>query len=199
MFFTFDDGGVSFYRPIADLLEQQGYRGHFFITTARIGTTGFLTKVQIRELHLRGHVIGSHSATHPTRMATLTADQLREEWTTSVNALQDIVGEPLPVASVPGGYYSRMVAETARDAGIRVLFNSEPTASVGSVDDCLVIGRYVIRRGNNPELSAGFAAGRFLPRFQQSLEWKAKGIAKSVGGTAYLKLRRTLFGDQRLP
>ena len=33
---TFDDGGVSFHHPIADLLEQRGWRGHFFITTDRI-------------------------------------------------------------------------------------------------------------------------------------------------------------------
>src|SRR5215468_3611624 len=47
---TFDDGGVSFYHPIADLLEARGRRGAFFITTDRIGTPGFLTGEQIREL-----------------------------------------------------------------------------------------------------------------------------------------------------
>src|SRR6266550_927052 len=34
---TFDDGGASFHHPIADLLEARGWRGHFFITTGRIG------------------------------------------------------------------------------------------------------------------------------------------------------------------
>src|SRR5437899_2158462 len=38
VFFTFDDGGVSFHDPIADMLEERGWRGHFFITTDRIGT-----------------------------------------------------------------------------------------------------------------------------------------------------------------
>ena len=69
---TFDDGGVSFHHPIADLLERRGWRGHFFITTDRIGMPGFLTEAQLRELHRRGHIIGSHSCSHPTRMGTLT-------------------------------------------------------------------------------------------------------------------------------
>src|ERR1035437_3386025 len=47
---TFDDGGVSFHHPIADLLESRGWRGHFFITTDPIGTPGFLTEPQCGEL-----------------------------------------------------------------------------------------------------------------------------------------------------
>src|SRR5437016_300230 len=68
VFLTFDDGGISALHPTADLLERHGWRGHFFITTDRIGTPGFLSAAQVRELHARGHVIGSHSASHPTRM-----------------------------------------------------------------------------------------------------------------------------------
>src|SRR5436853_3790191 len=46
---TFDDGGASFHHPIADLLEAHGWRGHFFITTGRIGTPGFLANADIRD------------------------------------------------------------------------------------------------------------------------------------------------------
>src|SRR5271166_5919496 len=55
---TFDDGGATAFRPIADLLEERGWRGHFFITTDRIGTPGFVTAWQIQELRKRGHQIG---------------------------------------------------------------------------------------------------------------------------------------------
>src|SRR3954451_6466974 len=76
---TFDDGGVSFHHPIAGLLEERGWRGHFFITTDRIGTPGFLSEAQVRELYERGHVVGSHSCSHPTRMAALTRAELDRE------------------------------------------------------------------------------------------------------------------------
>jgi peptidoglycan/xylan/chitin deacetylase (PgdA/CDA1 family) len=192
VFLTFDDGGTSALHPTADLLERFGWRGHFFVTTKRIGTPGFLSAAEVRELHQRGHVIGSHSASHPPRMAALPPGELDREWSESVATLSDIAGEPVRVASVPGGYYSNDVARSAKAAGIEVLFTSEPTTAAGVVDGCLILGRYVIQRGMAPEWSAAFAAGRRGKRWRQTVIWKTKRIAKAVGGTAYLKLRRAI-------
>ncbi|MGO9259634.1 MAG: polysaccharide deacetylase family protein [Bryobacteraceae bacterium] len=193
VFLTFDDGGVSCHAPIAGMLEQLGWRGHFFITTSRIGTPGFLGEAQLRDLHRRGHVIGSHSHSHPTRMAALAPDRMESEWRQSLGRLADILGEPVKVASVPGGYYSRLVGRTAAAAGIEVLFNSEPTAAVCLTDGCLVLGRYVVKRGMGPEWAAGFAAGRLGPRWRQTALWKAKRVAKALGGAAYLKVRQAIL------
>ena len=193
VFLTFDDGGIGAVHPTADLLEKFGWRGHFFITTGRIGTPGFLGPDGVRELHRRGHVIGSHSATHPTRMAALARTEIDREWRESLARLSEITGERVKVASVPGGYYSRAVAESAASAGIEVLFNSEPTAESSEVQGCLLLGRYVVQRGMGPEWSAGFAAGRRGPRWRQTALWKAKQVAKSLGGEAYLRLRRAIL------
>ena len=57
---TFDDGGSSALAA-AHALERRGWRGHFFVTTGRIDTPGFLTAAQVRELAERGHTVGSHS------------------------------------------------------------------------------------------------------------------------------------------
>ena len=190
---TFDDGGASFHHPIADLLEARGWRGHFFITTDRIGTPGFLTEAELRDLHRRGHVIGSHSASHPTRMAALSRAQLDAEWSTSIARLSDLLGERVTVASVPGGYYSREVGGRAAAAGIAKLFTSEPTAAVGSLDGCLVFGRYVVQRGMDPAWSAGFASGGAAYCWRQTALWKAKRIAKMLGGNAYLKAREAIL------
>jgi peptidoglycan/xylan/chitin deacetylase (PgdA/CDA1 family) len=190
---TFDDGGVSFHHPIADLLEGRGWRGHFFITTDRIGTPGFLSEGEVRDLHRRGHVIGSHSCSHPTRMAALSRAELDREWRESVVRLSALVGEPVKVASVPGGYYSRAVGEAAAAAGIEVLFTSEPTAQAGMLNGCMVLGRYVIQRGMAPEWSGGFAAGRPAQCWRQTALWKAKRVAKTVGGSGYLKLRQAIL------
>jgi peptidoglycan/xylan/chitin deacetylase (PgdA/CDA1 family) len=194
LFLTFDDGGVSAYDPIAPMLERHGWRGHFFITTDRIGQAGFVTREQIRELRLRGHVIGSHSCSHPTRMSALPREELMREWSASVALLSDILGEAATVGSVPGGYYSRAVAKTAAACGIRKLFNSEPTMHSISLDGCLVLGRYFVQRGMGPEISAGFAAGRFGPRAKQSALWAVKKAAKAVGGEAYLRVMRRVLG-----
>jgi peptidoglycan/xylan/chitin deacetylase (PgdA/CDA1 family) len=190
---TFDDGGVSFHHPIAGLLEAHGRRGQFFITTDRIGTPGFLTADQIRELDRRGHKIGSHSATHPTRMAALSRVDLDREWRSSIARLSEVLSKTVTIASVPGGYYSLEVGRSASAAGIRTLFTSEPTSRVGRVDECLVYGRYVVMRGMGPAWPAGFATGSVSHCWRQSGLWKVKRLAKALGGTAYLRAREAVL------
>jgi peptidoglycan/xylan/chitin deacetylase (PgdA/CDA1 family) len=190
---TFDDGGASFHHPIAGLLEGRGWRGHFFITTDRIGTPGFLTETQLRELHRRGHIIGSHSASHPTRMAALTRAELDREWRESLDRLASVLGDTVTVASVPGGYFSREVAQSAAAAGIEALFTSEPTSQVAMQNGCRVIGRYVVQRGMAPAWSAGFASGNPSYCWRQSAAWKAKGVVKSLGGKTYLRMRQAIL------
>jgi peptidoglycan/xylan/chitin deacetylase (PgdA/CDA1 family) len=190
---TFDDGGVSAYDPVAEMLEQYGWRGYFFITTDWIGRSGFLNREQIRELDQRGHIIGSHSCSHPKRMSREPRERLIAEWKESTERLAAIVGHPVTVASVPGGYYSRQVAEAAAEAGIETLFTSEPTAAVHTVNGCRVVGRYVIMQGMGPEWAAGFATGKIGPCLRQALLWNAKRAAKALGGEAYLRLREAIL------
>ena len=191
---TFDDGGASAATRIAGMLEERGWRGHFLVTTDYIGARSFVTREQVRALHAGGHVVGSHSCSHPTRMAGCSRAQLLDEWRRSVGVLAEIVGERVRVASVPGGHYSRVVAETAAEAGIEFLFTSEPTARVREVEGCAVLGRYAVQRWTTPEAAAAIATGKFAPRARQALLWNAKKLSKRLGGEYYLKMRRTLIG-----
>jgi peptidoglycan/xylan/chitin deacetylase (PgdA/CDA1 family) len=196
VFLTFDDGGLSALTCVADELEKRDWRGHFFITTDWTGQPGFLDRREIRELHSRGHVIGSHSCSHPERMSRLAADALLNEWKRSCAVLSDILGQAVTVASVPGGYYSRRVAQTAAASGIEVLFNSEPRATASVVDGCLVLGRYSINRYSQPAVSGAIAAGRVGPRWRQVALWNAKKIVKTLTGESYLTVRRYLLSKR---
>lgn len=190
---TFDDGGVSAFTQIAALLEKHGWPGHFFVTANQIGKQGFLDADQIRLLRKRGHVIGSHSFSHPTRMSHCSRQQLTQEWTTSIQILSEILKEQIDTASVPGGYYSRKVAETAAAAGIRVLFNSEPITSIHFVDGCTVAGRYNIFQGMRPDVSAQLVSERSRERTRQWFFWNCKKIAKTIAGRPYLAARQWLL------
>lgn len=194
LYLTFDDGGSSAV-SIGELLEARGFRGHFFVTTDYLDTATFMTRDDVRELASRGHVIGSHSCSHPTRMAACSREQMLDEWRRSVGALEDVIGARVDHASVPGGYYSRAVAETAAAAGIRTLFTSEPTTRAHDVDGCTVHGRYVIQAMHSREYAASIAAGAALPRTQQFVVWNAKKLAKLVAGDLYLKLRSRVLAD----
>jgi peptidoglycan/xylan/chitin deacetylase (PgdA/CDA1 family) len=192
VFLTFDDGGVSAHDPVAAWLEERGWRGHFFVTTDWIGKPGFLDVARVRDLHARGHVIGSHSCSHPTRMSACPPVQLQREWRDSAARLGEITGEPVRVASVPGGYYSKKVAETAGEAGIRFLFTSEPTPIPQAVGDCLVLGRYVVASRTPTAEVVELATGAARPRLRQAAVWTVKKAAKTVGGPVYVTVGRLL-------
>jgi len=190
---TFDDGGISAARWIASALERRGLRGHFFITTGCIGRPAFVDRSAVRDLHNRGHAIGSHSHSHPLRMAKCTDARLREEWKRSTSQLADILGAPVRTASVPGGHYSTRVAVTAGDAGIRLLFTSRPTQHVRRVADVSVVGRYAIEASTAAVTAAALAAGDYVPRARAAAFWMAKEVCKQTGGTLYLRLRAHLL------
>jgi peptidoglycan/xylan/chitin deacetylase (PgdA/CDA1 family) len=190
---TFDDGGVSAYTHIAGLLEDLGWPGHFLVTTNHIGSPTFLNPDQIRALRRRGHIIGSHSASHPVRMSACSWERLVREWRSSTLALADILGEDVTVASVPGGYFSSRVAKAASAAGIRVLFTSEPTTRCHFVDGCLVVGRCCFRTGTPPEIAAQIARGDWSPWVAHWLSWNTRKVAKLLGGELYLHARDSLL------
>lgn len=191
---AFDDGGTSSMR-IADVIERYDWRGHFFISTDYISQPGFMRPAQISELHRRGHVIGSHSCSHPLRMSACSPAEMVREWKQSGEILSQILGEKITAASVPGGNYSRRVAEAAAEVGIKALFTSEPTTRVRNVGECLVLGRYGVVRGMSPAAAAGLALGKFLPCTRQLLSWKLKMTLKIIGGSYYDRFRDLCFGE----
>lgn len=190
---TFDDGGVSAMMA-ADALERHGFIGHFFITTNYIGTRGFVTEQNLRELGGRGHVVGSHSCSHPLRMGHASWPQLLDEWTRSRSILTDILGNDVQVASVPGGDFTPQVAEAAANAGFTRLFTSEPTSEARSAFGLTLVGRYTIQRWTTPETAAALACGEWLACARQAVVWNAKRVSKRLGGDRYLQLRKLLVG-----
>ena len=101
---TFDDGGRSALDVVAPVLAEHGLRGEFFVATARLGTPGFLDRRGVGELAAAGHVVGSHSHTHPEVMPALSDEQILAEWRTSIAVLEDVTGRPVEYASVPNGF-----------------------------------------------------------------------------------------------
>lgn len=144
--YTFDDGGVSFLLEAAPILEKYGKRGVFFIATDYIDTPGFLTASQVQELSDRGHIIGSHSKTHPHDMSKLSREDVDVEWSESMVALNDITGHKIVVSSIPNGDSSGAVLDSAVVCGIETLYTSVPTDKVSTYKNVNIVGRYVIHR-----------------------------------------------------
>jgi peptidoglycan/xylan/chitin deacetylase (PgdA/CDA1 family) len=192
---TFDDGGASALE-IGRVLSELGWAGHFFVTAGRIGTPGFLDENGIRELHALGHVIGTHSWSHPERMSALSPRACVGEWRSSRNRLEEIVEAPVTVASVPGGYSSRRVAEAAGASGLHYLFTSEPSARAHAIGPCLTIGRFAVTRSTSADDVGALAVGSIPPRLRRVASWTARRAVKRATGPLYPVVRRALLSQR---
>jgi peptidoglycan/xylan/chitin deacetylase (PgdA/CDA1 family) len=184
---TFDDGGKSAMRA-ADCIEEKGWRGHFFITTEMIGSRYFVSAQNIRDLHRRGHLVGSHSHTHPAVFWHLTEPEMLYEWRTSCDALSEILQEPVALASVPCGDMNRMTVDTAARAGVRYLFTSAATAHPWKWGDVVCFGRFGAKRDTSSQTVADYAQFRGL--LKPMLVRRCKQAVKHLLGPIYYRRQK---------
>ena len=175
---TFDDGG-SCSPEIAAVLGSQGYSAHFFVVTGRIGEPGFVSQQDITEIRRMGHLIGSHSHSHPDRISDLSFNEILTEWKTSVESLSDLLSERVTVASVPRGAHSPLVSQAAREAGIQFLFTSEPTATVRRDAGMYVLGRYTFTETSSHEELQQVLRQSLTYRLRNRLIWRTKEAIKA--------------------
>jgi len=185
--FTFDDGGAS--APIAaDMLEQRNWRGIFFVTTDLIGTKGFLSASQIRDLAQRGHVIGSHSCSHPDVFRRLNRQQMKYEWSQSRTVLEGLLGRNVDVASVPGGDCDNITIEEAAQAGLTNLFTSEQVTSSWQQAGATCFGRMMMLNNTPPETLQRWLRYPQVGVLPERAMRFAKSSVKSLMGPLYPKL-----------
>lgn len=182
--FTFDDGGVSFLTKAVPILEKYDFKGVFLISTKYIGTPGFLTTEQVKELAERGHVIGSHSHTHPEIFTKLSSEEIKHEWQLSSQVLNDILGEREYVASIPNGYVSKEILDTAIQYGFNTIYTSQPTTNIKTYKNSSLIGRYVILDGMSTEDVLRMVSSKGC-QLKMAAKWHLLNIVKGILGTSY--------------
>ena len=190
---TFDDGGSSFYEPISNLLDKFGLKGVFFISTQYIDKPGFLTKNQILDIFKRGHLIGSHSHSHPDNMASLDANAIKEEWEISVRILSDIIKAPVKIASIPNGYQSSEILNNALQCSIEDVYTSCPTIKVKTYGPMRLHGRYVVLSRTKVDDLEKLCKNNFY-RKSLYLKYVLLSIPKYLLGDKYEAIKNLVIG-----
>ena len=132
--FTFDDGYQCVFENAYPLLEDAGFIGAVFVITNYIGKKNYwdinfglkfshLTTHQLRELHARGWIIGSHSHNH-LDLTRLPIQKLKVELRISKEILEDIIGDQVFAMAYPYGRYNIKVLEIAAEVGYMVGFGT---------------------------------------------------------------------------
>ncbi len=190
--FSFDDGGSSFITIIAPILEKYGIRGLFFICTKYINTKGFLSTEQVVDLEKRGHVVGSHSYSHPDNILDISKEKQEEEWVRSISDLESILGHKVTLASIPNGYVNKGILDIIKEVGVDTVYTSLPTTDVKEYNGLKVAGRYVIQSGMNIQDVKKILSSP-LRREMLSLRWKFLNLIKLLLGEKYNSFKRILL------
>jgi len=187
---TFDDGGVSAFTSVKDILDKYKWKGHFFITAKFINEKGFLSKEQIIQLKNDGHVIGSHSWSHPLVISSLNDKELNYEWEKSIDTLENIINEPIITASIPGGFFSNRVAKSVIKNGVKFLFTSEPVRRSYFIHECQIFGRFVVQRNFPNSRLISLIKSSSFEQYKQYIFWHYKKLGKRLLGEKYIIFRR---------
>lgn len=191
---TFDDGGVSFYTVISDILEKYGFKGVFFISTAYVGTDGFLSREQIKILAERGHEIGAHSHTHPSLndASKMKEQELLDEWVTSIKYLNEILNYSITSVSLPNGFCSKTTLKSIAECGIKQVYTSTATTKRKYWNGIEMIGRYAIQDGMSPEHVLSIVNNPIV-RMKLRIKNSMLSIVKFILGNCYSKFKKWLL------
>lgn len=121
---TFDDGLIGNYLYAFNILEKYGFKATFFVTVQSISRISrFMSWEQIAALHKHGHLIQSHTMTHPM-LGDCDESQISYELETSKKTIEDKIGAPVKYLSLPFGNFDGRVIKIAKATGYQAIFTS---------------------------------------------------------------------------
>jgi hypothetical protein len=134
---TYDDGVTQDLRFV-ELMNRYGLKGTFNLNS-ELMRTGFAwthpTGMEVKRLPVetaqwlyRGHEVASHSRTHPY-MSSLNREQILEELGRDKQDLEEMLGVPVVGFALPFRFYSREIADCARELGFEYSRMSEFSGS----------------------------------------------------------------------
>jgi peptidoglycan/xylan/chitin deacetylase (PgdA/CDA1 family) len=102
---TFDDGLETVYLNAYPIMKKYGLRGNVAVVMDFIGTSGYMSIGQLRELHVAGWCICSHTMTHKN-ISTLDNEELEYELMESRKKLKELGFNGYHAFVVPYHYHN---------------------------------------------------------------------------------------------
>lgn len=191
---TFDDGCETDWIAAAPVLREFGFHATFYLTAGFLGTPGYLSAEQVRDLDAQGFEIGCHSMTH-AYLSDLPEAELKREIVEAKMRIEQIVAHAIEHLSCPGGRYNRGTLAMARLAGFKTVSNSDFHAN-DSATSSDQLGRVAMFRDVSMHQFKAICHGRGLwtKRLQHQTR---RNVQRLLGNRVYDRLRAILLGESR--
>ena len=146
---TLDDGYEDNYTEMLPILREFGAKATVFVATSLVGTDGYLTEAQIKEMSDSGLVsIQSHTVAH-VDLSYQSAEFIERDTQDAIAYLEGLTGRPVRSMAYPAGSYNDTVRE-AVGKYVDFAYTTEPP-SMRTTDGPLAIPRIRINRGLSKE------------------------------------------------
>ncbi len=137
---TIDDGYENNFASAYPALKMYDVPATIFIITGKVGSEGFMTWDEIKEISRSGVVdIESHTRSHKW-LTGLDDGALKDELEGSKRILESRLGKRVDYLCYPMGGYDERVASVAMAAGYKAAFGTKPKKGY-SKDDLYAIAR----------------------------------------------------------
>ena len=184
---TFDDGDASNYAEALPLLLDADARADFFVNPASVGTRGFLTWAQLREMAALGMSIQSHGYEH-RYLTSLPPRELEASLVRARLQIEHEIGAPVGLLAPPGGRMPAHLDVIAHACGYAHVLCSRP-GRVRRADSVRALPRLAMLATLSPATLERWLGGGGMLRLRT--RYAALDLAKrAIGDRAYESLRR---------
>ena len=190
---SFDDGDAGQFEQALPALLERGMTATFFVTTAWIGTVGYVSWPQLLEMKAAGMSIQSHTRSHPF-LSELDEAALRDELRTSKQELDERLEQNTTSLALPGGDMPRRgLRRVLSESGYRVVATSRwgtnSTAPKG--DDTWFVRRCTVRGEPSLEQFQRIVRGdRLLAARRRLRDTALRTLRAGLGSTRYDRWRK---------
>ncbi len=176
---TFDDGYTSDCLVAMPLLKKYGFSAMFFVTAGLVGTSGYMTRNQVRKLCDAGMSVQSHSFNH-VFLPQLPEEKIIEELKKSKAVLEEITGREVAYLSVPGGRISQPVIDVAKRLGYQGIFTSHPGYHHQFSDDFFLMKRFIFVNNTPLQIFINIACQKKIVCLQANFSYNVKRMLRFV-------------------
>lgn len=118
---SFDDNTISQFESALPVLNKHGFKAAFFIMTVSIDRPGYMSRAQMKQLHLEGHSIGIHTWDHH-KVTQYTTDDWKIQLDNPMKTLEGITGEPARYFAYPHGVWNKDAIPQLGQRAIQLAF-----------------------------------------------------------------------------